>query len=98
MTPIERIAQLTRALAEARAAALEGAQIDLAGLAGAVEETMEQSRMSPLTERAGLVACMLGLLKELDHLVTALARREHAGAQRRAASAYGAAAEDETTP
>ncbi len=98
MTPIDRIAQLTRALAEARAAALDGAQIDLAGLAGEVADAMEQSRVAPVAQRAALVAGMLGLLKELDQFVQALARREHAGAQRRAASAYGAAADDETAP
>jgi hypothetical protein len=98
MTPTERIVQLTKALAEARTAALDGAQVDLAGLAGAVEETMEQSRAAPLAERAALVASMLGLLKELDALVIALTRRDHAAIQRRAASAYGAASEDENTP
>lgn len=96
MTPVERIAQLTGALAEARAASLEGAEIDLAGLTGEVADAMAQSRTAPLAERAGLVAAMLSLLKELDQLVQALTRREHAGAQRRAASAYGTGRDDES--
>ena len=98
MTPTVRIVQLTKALAEARAAALDGAHIDLAGLAGEVEETMEQSRAAPLAERAGLVAAMLGLLKELDALVVTLTRRDTSAIQRRAAAAYGALSEDENTP
>ncbi len=98
MTPIERLAQLTGALSEARAAALDGAQIDLAGLTSEVADAMEQSRAAPLAERAKLVATMLDLLKELDALVVALTRRDHAAIQRRAASAYGAATEDENTP
>jgi hypothetical protein len=96
MSPVDRIAQLAEALAVARAAAIEGAQVDLAGLAGAVEEAMAQAQAAPMEERAALVAVMLRLLKELDHLVVALTRRDHAAVQRRAAAAYGAASEDGT--
>jgi len=95
MTPVERIAELTKALAEARAAAVDGAEIDLTGLVSAVEETMEQSRVAPLADRAALVSGMLELLKELDALVASLTRRRHAGARQQAASAYGAASDDE---
>ncbi|HXQ51248.1 MAG TPA: hypothetical protein VN802_09170 [Stellaceae bacterium] len=89
MTPAERIAKITAALAEARAEASDGARVDLMGLAGAVEEAMHAAREAPLDERAALTAEMLGLLKELDGLVVALARQHHAEAQRRAAAAYG---------
>jgi hypothetical protein len=89
MTPAERIAKITAALAEARAEASDGARVDLTGLAAAVEEAMGAAHAAALEERATLVAEMLGLLKELDGLVVALARQHHAEAQRRAAAAYG---------
>jgi hypothetical protein len=89
MTPAQRIADIAAALAQARSAAADGARVDLDGLIAVVEEAMRGARTVPLVERAALAVEMLGLLKELDTLVVSLARQHHAGAQRRAAAAYG---------
>ena len=40
MTVAERIAELAAALAEMRAAVLDGATVDLAGLDGAIEDAL----------------------------------------------------------
>lgn len=90
MTPTQRIADIAAALVAARTASADGARIDLAGLAAAVEDAMRGAQAAPLAERAALTAEMLRLLKELDALVAALARQHHAEAQQRAAAAYGA--------
>jgi hypothetical protein len=90
MTPAQRIADIAAALAAARAASADGARIDLAGLAAAVEDAMRGAREAPFVERAALTAEMLGLLKELDAVVSTLARQHHAEAQQRAAAAYAA--------
>jgi hypothetical protein len=89
MTPAERLARITTALAEARKAAGDGASVSLEGLVAVTEDAMRAACAAPLGERAALAAEMVGMLKELDALVTALSRQHHAGAQQRAAAAYG---------
>jgi len=86
----ERLAELAAALAEMRAAALEGAMVDLAGLDGAIEDALVAARAAPESERTALLAQLAQLAGELDTLAAALGRQRHAGSQQRAAAAYRA--------
>jgi uncharacterized membrane protein YccC len=88
VTVAERLAELAAALAEMRAAALEGAMVDLAGLDGAIEDALAAARAAPEGERQALLAHLAQLAGELDTLAAALGRQHHAGSQRRAAAAY----------
>ncbi len=91
MNPAERIAEITAALAEARAAASDSMEIDLSGLIDTVEQAMSSARAAPLAEHAALTARMLALLSELDSLTQTLTRLRHANVQARAAAAYAEA-------
>ncbi len=95
MTPSLRIANITAALAEARAAAANGAGVTLDGLVAIVEDALREARTAPAGERPALTFEMIGLLKELDALVAGLTRQHHAEAQQRAAAAYGGAGRGE---
>jgi hypothetical protein len=92
MSPAQRIADITAAIAAARAAATDGAQVDLDGLVAVVDAAMRDVQNAPLAERAALTTALLKLLHELDTLVTALARQQHGDVQQRAAAAYADAA------
>jgi hypothetical protein len=84
----ERLAELVAALADMRAAALEGALVDLAGLDGAIEDVLAATRAAPASEQAGLLTQLAQLVSELDGLAATLKRQRHAGSQRRAEAAY----------
>jgi len=88
VTVAERIAELAAALAEMRAAVLDGAAVDLAGLDGAIEDALVAAKAAPAPELAGLLAQLAQLASELEGLATALGRQHHAGTQQRAAAAY----------
>jgi hypothetical protein len=90
MTVAERIAELAAALAEMRAAVLDGAPVDLAGLDGAIEDAVAAAKAAPAGELPGLLAKLTELVGELDGLAIALGRQHHAGTQQRAAAAYRA--------
>jgi hypothetical protein len=89
MTAAAQLAQITVALAEARAAAGTGAGVTLEGLVAVVEDALRAARAATPEERPSLMTEMIGLLKELDALSAALSRQHHAEAQQRAAAAYG---------
>jgi hypothetical protein len=89
MSATDSIATIATAIAEARAAAADGAAIDLAGLVAAVDAAMIEAKAAPAIERGVLVAELATLLEELNGLVAALSRQQNAGAQQRATTAYG---------
>jgi hypothetical protein len=88
VTLAERLAELAAALADMRAAALDGALVDLGGLDGAIEDALAAAKAAPEPERTGLLGQMAQLVGELDSLAAALGRQHHAESQRRAAAAY----------
>jgi hypothetical protein len=90
MTAVDRIARISASLETARAAATDGANLDLEGLAATVEAAMAEVLASPGANRAPVADALLALLRELERLSVLLARQQYADAQRRAAAAYGA--------
>ncbi len=88
MTAAARLAELTAAIADMRAAALDGAFVELAGLDGAIEEALAATRAAPSSEQPELLAQLEALVRELDALAAVLKRRRDGGRQQRAAAAY----------
>ena len=87
--PVAALAEIFDAVAEARRAVAEGAQIELAGLDGAVTRVCDAASALPPAERGAYAERLQELAQALDLLADDLARQDAAGLRQRAQSAYG---------
>jgi hypothetical protein len=83
------LAEILDAVEAARRAVAEGAQIELAGLDGAVTRVCDAARDIPLAERDVYAERLKELARALDRLAEDIARQDAAGRRRRAQDAYG---------
>jgi hypothetical protein len=83
------VAEILEAVAGARRAVAEGADVELAGLDGAVTRVCDAARELPPGERAPYADRLKALAQALDLLADDLARQKAAAQRPRAQSAYG---------
>jgi hypothetical protein len=88
-SPQTALAEIFDAVAEARRAVAEGAQIQLAGLDDAVTRVCDAGRELPPAERGAHAERLKELAQALDLLAKDLARQDAAGLRQQAQSAYG---------
>jgi len=89
MSLATRLTEITTAIAAARAAMAEGAEIDVSGLDRAVAEICEATPGLPATERGGVATAFEALADALDGLAADISRQSAADQRQRAAAAYG---------
>jgi hypothetical protein len=88
-TPQAALAEILDAVAGARRAVAEGAQVELLGLDDAVTRVCDGARDLPPAERGAYADRLKELAQALDLLADDLARQDGAGLRHRAQSAYG---------
>jgi hypothetical protein len=88
-SPQAALAEILDAVAGARRAVAEGAEIELAGLDSAVTCVCDAARGLPPAERGSYAERLKELAGALDLLADDLARQDAAGLRQRAQDAYG---------
>jgi hypothetical protein len=83
------LAEILDAVAGARRAVAEGAEMELTGLDGAVTRVCDAARDLPPAERGPYAERLKELAHALDLLAEDLARQDAAGLRQRAQDAYG---------